>query len=59
MVRDNFKRFNSVTYVPELSTAIIPTAGQVVLFVGVEVQVSYQLTMSILYTIHLSKTKML
>lgn len=43
-----------VADVPELDLAVISTAGQVVLTVGVEVQVTHQLPMSVLYAVNLT-----
>ncbi len=40
--------------VPELDLAVVSAAGQVVLAVGVEVQVTDQLAMGILYTVDLT-----
>lgn len=43
--------------VPELDLTVIPAAGQVVLAVGVEVQVTDQLAMGVLYTVDLTGEK--
>lgn len=43
--------------VPELDLTVISTAGQVVLAVGVEVQVTDQLAMGVLYTVDLTGEK--
>jgi len=43
-----------VADVPELDLAVVSAAGQVVLAVGVEVQVTHQLAMGILYTVDLT-----
>ena len=40
--------------VPELDLAVVSAAGQVVLSVGVEVQVTHQLAVSVLYTVDLT-----
>lgn len=40
--------------VPELDLTVVSTAGQVVLAVGVEVQVTDQLAMGVLYTVDLT-----
>ena len=56
MVREHFEGTCWFAYVPELGLAVVPTRGQVVLFVGVEVQISHQLAMRILYTVGLSAT---
>jgi len=56
VVRENFERLINVPDVPEFDLAVIPTADQVVLLVGVEVHISNQLTMGILYHIGLPKT---
>lgn len=47
-------RFLDVADIPELDLAVVSTAGQVVLPVGVEVQVTHQLAMSVLYTVDLT-----
>ena len=43
-----------VAHVPEAHLAVVPAAGQVVLPVGVEVQVSHQLPMGVLYAVDLT-----
>lgn len=43
-----------VSHVPKFDLAVVPTAGQVVLFVGIEIKVSNKLPMSILYTVDLT-----
>lgn len=43
-----------VTDVPELDLAVVPAAGQVVLPVGIEVQVTHQLAVGVLYTVDLA-----
>ncbi len=47
-------RLLNVADVPELDLAVISAASQVVLAVGVEVQVTHQLPVSILYTVDLT-----
>lgn len=47
-------RLLDVAHIPELDLTVIPTAGQVVLSVGVEVQVADQLAMSVLDTVDLT-----
>ena len=53
MVVQDFKRLVDVADVPTLDLAIVPTTGQVVLLVGIEVQVSNQGTVRVLYGINL------
>lgn len=48
-------RLLDVADVPELDLAVISAAGQVVLPVGVEVQVTHQLAMGVLYTVDLTR----
>ena len=43
-----------VPHIPELDLTVVPTAGQIVLLVGIEVQVSHQLTVGILNTVDLT-----
>lgn len=43
-----------VTHVPELDFTVVSTAGQVILLVGVEVQVTHQLPVSILNAVDLT-----
>ena len=40
--------------VPEFDLAVIATGGQIVLLVGVKVEVTHQLTVSVLQRVHLS-----
>lgn len=47
-------RLLDVAHIPELDLTVVPTAGQVVLSVGVEVQVADQLAMSVLDTVDLT-----
>jgi len=49
-----FYRLLDITNVPELDLAVVSTAGQVVLAVGIEVQVTHQLAMGIFYTVDLT-----
>lgn len=43
-----------ISDIPELDLAVVPAAGQVVLAVGVEVQVTHQLAVGILNTVDLT-----
>lgn len=47
-------RLLDIANVPELDLAVIATAGKVILAVGVEVQVTHQLAMGVLYTVDLT-----
>lgn len=47
-------RLLDVAHIPELDLTVVPAAGQVVLSVGVEVQVADQLAMSVLNTVDLT-----
>lgn len=47
-------RLLDIADIPELDLTIVSTAGQVVLAVGVEVQVTDQLAMGVLYTVDLT-----
>lgn len=49
-----FDRLVDVSHVPEFDLTVVPAAGQVVLLVGVEVQVSHQLPMGILNAVDLT-----
>lgn len=49
-----FDRLIDVPHIPEFDLTVVPTAGQVVLLVGVEVQVSHQLPMGILDAVDLT-----
>ena len=57
MIGENFNWLCIVSDVPELHSTVVPTASQVVLFVGVEVNVPHQLAMGVLYHVHLSGRK--
>lgn len=48
-----FDWFINISGIPELHFAIIPATGQVVLFVGIEVEVSNQLSMGIVDAVDL------
>lgn len=54
MLLKGFDRFADVSHVPELHFAVVAAAGQVVLLVGVEVQVTYQLPVSVLNAVDLT-----
>lgn len=54
MLLQGLDRLLDIADVPELDLAVVSTAGQVVLPVGVEVQVTHQLAMGILYTVDLT-----
>lgn len=41
--------------VPELHLAVVSTAGQVVLLIGIEVKVAHQLSVGILYAVYLAE----
>lgn len=45
---------SDISGVPELHLAVVPTAGQVVLPVGVEVEVPHQLPVGVLYAVYLA-----
>ena len=46
--------FGDVAGVPELHLAVVPAAGQVVLLVGIEIQVPHQLAVSALDAVDLA-----
>lgn len=47
-------RLGDIPCVPELHLAVISAAGEVILLVGVEVEVTHQLPMSVLYAVYLA-----
>lgn len=49
-----FDRLIDVPHIPEFDLTVVPAAGQVVLLVGVKVQVSHQLPMGILNAVDLT-----
>lgn len=54
MLLQGLDRLLDIADIPELDLAVVSAAGQVVLAVGVEVQVTHQLAMGILYTVDLT-----
>lgn len=54
MLLQGLDRLLDVADVPELDLAVISAAGQIVLAVGVKVQVTHQLAMGVLYTVDLT-----
>lgn len=49
-----FDRFVDVPHIPEFDLTVVPAAGQVVLLVGIEVQVSHQLPVGIFNAVDLT-----
>lgn len=57
MFLQGLDRLLDIADVPELDLTVVSTAGQVVLAVGVEVQVTDQLAMGVLYTVDLTEER--
>ena len=57
MIRQYNERLVSASDVPEPRLTVVPTAGQVVLLVGVEVQVSHLLAVGALNVVNLPVTQ--
>jgi hypothetical protein len=55
MIRQYFNWLCRIPYVPELGFTIITTTCQVILFIGIKVKISHQLTMSIFNCPNLSE----
>lgn len=58
MLLQGLHRLGDIPCVPELHLAVISAAGEVILLVGVEVEVTYQLPVSILYAVYLAGGRM-